>query len=95
MARIGNVLPLDSTVVNANVKVPGVRRFGAGFTATTLPFTVAPCGTTTVPEASRTSVATFAVKVSPGLFFRELSSWLIVRSRCVPAGTVRDTGRSD
>src|SRR6185503_9716498 len=38
---------------------------------------------------------TLALKVSPGLFFRELSSPVVLASILVPAGTVNETGRSD
>jgi hypothetical protein len=56
VARIGNVLPPSSTVDRAIVRVPGVRRLGAGFTATMLPFTVEPSSITMAPEASRTAL---------------------------------------
>src|SRR5256886_5940566 len=95
VALMGNVLPPVSIVDNASVNVPGVRRLGAGFTATTLPFTVEPASITTLPEASRTSVATLAVKVSPGLFLRELHLSLTVMSMFLAARTVNDTGRLD
>src|ERR1051325_134454 len=55
------------TYETLNVKVAGVRGFGAGFPAVTVPWTVEPAGITTWPDTSFTSLMTRAVKASPTL----------------------------
>src|ERR1700694_1047228 len=54
-------------LVTVNVRVPGVRGFGAGLTSAILPLTTEPPGISTSPEAVVTSSTPLALKGSPGL----------------------------
>src|SRR5438874_1278345 len=70
-ASMGYELPRTVTLVTLNVKVPGVRGLGAGFTAVIAPWTTEPAGITTCPVAFFTSSTTRAVNASPTLAVRD------------------------
>src|SRR5438270_2969297 len=70
-ASMGYALPRTVTLVTLNVKVPGVRGLGAGFTAVIAPWTIEPAGITTCPVAFLTSSTTRAVNASPTLAVRD------------------------
>src|SRR3989442_15688156 len=74
-----------------NVKVPGVRGLGAGFTSVIVPLTTEPAGITTFPAPFLTSSTTCAVNGSPTLAGRDeivsvaaMAIWVPTPSRAIP-----------
>src|SRR6266849_1340743 len=81
-------------LVTLNVKGPGVRGFGAGFTSAILPLTIEPAGITTFPAAFLTSSTTCAVNGSPTLAVRDEIVSAAAMSIVVPTPSRAFAGRA-